>query len=240
MPREFLAHPPCSLLLRRTVLTALGWAALAAGQAAARAAERGPPPLPARALFTPRALTAEHLRLLRQGGLVLYLRHGPSDARRPDQIPVRLDDCHSQRPLTNAGRRQLDQLSRHLHSLGIPYREVISSPFCRVVESARRVFGEPVRIDPALRYTAAMSEQEKRPAVQRTRHWLSLPLSEPALNRVVVAHGPNLAELIDYLPPEGTLVVFRPLGLQADPGFEYLASVELRQWEALLQALAAP
>ena len=57
------------------------------------------------------------------------------------------------------------------------------------------------------------------------------------MNRVVVAHGPNLAELMDYLPPEGTLLIFRPLGLQANPSFEYLASVAPGQWSAWLKTM---
>ena len=210
-------------------------AGFAPGAAAAEVSARPSVSLPARSSFQPTLPTAEHLRLLRQGGLVLYMRHGPSDARRPDQVPVQFNDCSTQRPLTDAGRKYLAQMARDVALLKIPYQGVISSPFCRVEESARRVFGETVHIDVSLRYTAAMPELEKRPAVERTRHWLSLPVVEKGLNRIVVAHGPNLAELMDYLPPEGALLVFRPLGLQANPSFEYLASVTPKQWDALLK-----
>ena len=96
--------------------------------------------------------------------------------------------------------------------------------------------GEVVEIDPALRYTAAMPEAEKAPAVQRTRELISTTVAEPGVNRVVVAHGPNIAELMDYLPREATLVIFRPLG---GGRFEYLASIEPRHWPALLHSVAA-
>lgn len=178
-----------------------------------------------------------HIELLRRGGLVVYMRHGTTDAHIPDQIPVQLDDCASQRPLTNAGRAQLDQLGRFVRSIRIPYTEVISSPFCRAKESAERVFGPPIAVDPALRYTAAMPESEKKPAVARTRHWLSEKVQEAGINRVVVAHGPNIAELIDYLPPEATLIIFRPLGGASHAGFEYLASIEPKHWPELLKQL---
>ena len=210
---------------------------LASGAAAAQVREREPVQLPARSSFKPAPMTAEHLRLLRQGGLVLYMRHGPSDARKPDQVPVRLDDCTTQRPLTDAGRKQLDDIARHIARLRLPYQGVISSPFCRVEESARRVFTGPVKVDVSLRYTAAMPELEKRPAIERTRYWLSLPVQEQGMNRVVVAHGPNMAELMNYLPPEGSLLIFRPLGLAAQPSFEYLASIDSGQWGALLKTL---
>ena len=245
---------PCQIFVRRTfvgLLRSAGVAgavwALAALHAVAAAPmapvapaevfERQIPPLPTRSAFKPTLPTPEHLHLLRQGGLVLYMRHGPSDARRPDQVPVQLNNCDSQRPLTEAGRQYLTQMARDVGLLKVPYHGVISSAFCRVEESARRVFGGPVMIDAALLYTAAMPELEKRPAVERTRYWLSLPVAEAGLNRVVVAHGPNLAEIMDYLPPEGTLLIFRPLGLQADPSFEYLASVAPGQWAELLKTL---
>lgn len=228
---------------RRTGLAALCGAALAVfavwapRPAAAELREREAVSLPARSSFQTTLPTPEHLRLLRQGGLVLYMRHGPSDARRPDQVPVQLNDCSTQRPLTDAGRKFLDQMARDVARLQLPYDGAISSPFCRVEESARRVFGQPVLVDALLRYTAAMPASEKRPAIERTRHWLSLPVLEKGLNRVVVAHGPNLAELMDYLPPEGTLLIFRPLGLQAHPSFEYLGSVAPGQWSAWLKTM---
>lgn len=218
-------------------LCCVAFAVFAPCAAAAEVREREPVVLPVRSSFQPTLLTTEHLRLLHQGGLVVYMRHGPSDASKPDQVPVQLNDCSTQRPLTAAGRKYLDQMAHHVALLKLPYQGVISSPFCRVEESAHRVFGEPVMVDVLLRYTAAMPTLEKRPAVERTRYWLSLPVVEKGLNRIVVAHGPNLADLMNYLPPEGTLILFRPLGLDADPSFEYLASVAPGQWGAVLKTL---
>ena len=225
----------CCAAFAILVVVAVG----APGAAAAEAPENAHDSvsLPERSSFQPTLLTAEHLRLLHQGGLVVYMRHGPSDASKPDQVPVQLNDCSTQRPLTAAGRKYLDQMAHHVALLKLPYQGVISSPFCRVEESAHRVFGEPVMVDVLLRYTAAMPTLEKRPAVERTRYWLSLPVVENGLNRIVVAHGPNLADLMNYLPPEGTLILFRPLGLDADPSFEYLASVAPGQWGTVLKTL---
>lgn len=192
--------------------------------------------IPARSDFEMIVAGVEHVERLRQGGLVIYMRHGATDARFPDRIPVQIDDCASQRPLTDAGRAELDEVGRAFANLRVPYTKTISSPFCRAIESAHRVFGEVVEIDPALRYTAAMPEAEKAPAVQRTRELISTTVAEPGVNRVVVAHGPNIAELMDYLPREATLVIFRPLG---GGRFEYLASIEPRHWPALLHSVAA-
>lgn len=192
--------------------------------------------LPARSAFKPVVASAAHIETLRAGGFVIYMRHGTTDARFPDRIPVRIDDCGSQRPLTDAGRAELDRMGAYFARLGVPYSRVISSPFCRARERARRVFGEPVEVDPLLMYTATMSAADKAPAVARTREWLSTPVAAVGDNRVVVAHGPNIAEVMDYLPREATLVIFRPQDA-AGAGFEYVASIEPGHWPELLQAL---
>jgi phosphohistidine phosphatase SixA len=193
--------------------------------------------VPARSTFQPVVATPAHIEALRRGGFVIYMRHGATDARFPDRIPVQIDDCGSQRPLTDAGRAELDRVGAHFARLGLPYTQVISSPFCRALESARRVFGEPVDVDPLLRYTATMPTAEKAPAVARTREWLSMPVAAEGENRIVVGHGPNIAEIMDYLPKEAAMVVFQPLGQGAEPGFEYVLSIEPGHWAALLQAL---
>ncbi len=193
--------------------------------------------VPPRADFEVIHMTPALIERLREGGLVIYMRHGATDARIPDQIPVDLDDCGSQRPLTQAGRDSLDEIGRNFAKLGLPYERPISSPFCRAKESAERVFGLPIEVDVTLRYTAAMPTAEKAPAVMRTRELVSLPVETPGSNRVVVAHGPNMAEIMDYLPPEATLIIFKPLGLEHPPGFEYLASIEPIDWPVLLNAL---
>lgn len=190
--------------------------------------------IPAPSSFHAVAATAAHIQLLKQGGLVIYMRHGRTDPRFPDMIPVNLDDCDSQRPLSDAGRQLLDQIGISFAKLQIPYRTVISSPFCRAKESAKRVFGEHIKVDIALRYTAAMPDAEKQPAVERTLKWISKSVEEQGYNRIVVAHGPNIAEIMDYLPPESTMIIFRPLGAQ---GFAYIASIEPNHWPALLQEL---
>jgi len=178
--------------------------------------------------------TTAHIQLLKQGGLVIYMRHGRTDPRFPDLIPVDLNSCDSQRPLSDAGRQLLDEVGLNFAKLKIPYRIVISSPFCRAQESAKRVFGEVIEVDIPLRYTAAMPDAEKQPAVDRTRKWISKRVEDEGYNRVVVAHGPNIAEIMDYLPPESTMIIFRPLGEQ---GFEYIASIEPSHWPVLLREL---
>lgn len=189
--------------------------------------------IPTAFAFEPRQASSQLINQLKGGGYVFYLRHGHTDTQLPDQVPVQLDNCDSQRPLTEQGRQQMARVGQALHDLGLPLDPIISSPFCRTLESTEMAFPkQDYQVEKLLMYTAALTSEEKEPIIYRTHELISKPQPEGS-NRVLVAHAPNLAELIDYFPPEGSLVIFKPLG---DEGFKYLASIYLDDWAQLLQA----
>ncbi|MGL6213240.1 hypothetical protein [Billgrantia desiderata] len=175
--------------------------------------------------------SAELLASLYQGGYVFYMRHGPTDTTLPDRVPVDFDDCATQRPLSDEGRELLATVAEHMARHAWPIEDpVLVTPFCRTQETARILFPhKPQQIDELLRYTAAMTDDEKRPVIEHTGKALSLPV-EGSANRMIVAHGPNLADLMDYFPAEGTLVIFSPLG---ETGYLYRASIPPELWPSL-------
>lgn len=171
------------------------------------------------------------LQALQDGGYVLYMRHGNTNNSVADQPRVDLANCRTQRPLNDEGRQVARLVGRAIEQAKIPVSEVHSSPMCRARETATLAFGTRVRVDLNLMYTANLTAQEKQPILAQTRHLLSQPVAAGG-NRVIVAHAPNLADLIGYfVKPEGTVVVFRPLGAQ---GFQYLGSIHPADWSTLL------
>ncbi|HZW24901.1 MAG TPA: histidine phosphatase family protein [Gallionella sp.] len=194
-------------------------------------------PLPAvaaePAAFVEKPVTSELIRQLRAGGYVLYMRHGNTDTSHPDRVPsVDLNDCSTQRPLTEEGVRVATRVGKAIRKARIPLGEIFSSPLCRAKESAAAAFGANIVVNNSLMYTANMTGEEKKPVIEQTRALLSAPV--PAnTNRVLVAHAPNLMDLMGYFPkPEGTVVIFRPLG---DGGFEYLGNIAPQQWQELVR-----
>lgn len=175
------------------------------------------------------------LNQMRQGGLVLYLRHGATDTSRADSVSVNLADCDTQRALNAEGRVQAQQVGRALRQARIPVSEIWHSPMCRAAETARLAFPEfrgPVTAERQLMYTANLTSEDKIPVLAATRRLVSTPAANPASNRVIVAHAPNLADLMGYfVKPEGTVVVLRPLGAGK---FEYLGSIPPAHWARLL------
>jgi hypothetical protein len=78
---------------------------------------------------------------LRRGGVVLAIRHAATDFSKPDQDPVDLKDCRTQRNLSAAGRRDARRIGQGARRLQLRIGAVLSSPFCRTRETARLAFG---------------------------------------------------------------------------------------------------
>lgn len=191
------------------------------------ASAEDPPP------FVETLADRDTLAALRSGGYVLYMRHGPTDNTRPDRVPaVDLDDCATQRPLTEEGRELAASVGRSIRQAAIPIEAVVSSPLCRAKESAEAAFGPDFSVVDGLMYTANLTSEQKKPVLATTREWLSRPVT-PGQNRVIVAHAPNMADLIGFfVKPECTVVVIRPYG---EGRFEYVASIHPDMWPALIE-----
>ncbi len=220
---------PATLLQRRlvtaTVLAGFWFAlTLPAGAQNAPAASNEPPE------FVTSRLTNEQLKALRQGGFVLYMRHGTTDSTQPDRPNLDVNNCSTQRPLNDEGRKVAQQVGAAIKRLQIPVGEVRASPLCRTRETAQLAFGTKVLVDPLLIYTSHLTSAQKQPVVENTRKYLSEPVPAGA-NRVLVAHGPNMADAMGYfVKPEGTVVVLQPRG---QGKFDYLASIKPDQWAEL-------
>jgi phosphohistidine phosphatase SixA len=216
-------RPP---LAARFALAALAALALTSILPAPAPAAEGAAPQTAK--FAEIPATAATLEALRAGGFVLYLRHGTTDNARPDRVPVvDFADCSSQRPLTEEGRQLAARVGDAIRQRRIPIGEIRSSPLCRARDSAAAAFPDrSYTVDEQLMYTANLTDGQKAPIIANTRRLLSAPVAA-GTNRLLVAHAPNLMDLIGYFPKECTLVVFQPRG---EAGFEYVASIPPSLW----------
>ena len=181
----------------------------------------------AQSATTPTLGGAELLAALRAGGHVLYFRHADTDHSQNDQRMTSVEDCTTQRNLSERGREHARALGEAIHALGIPIGTVLASPLCRTVETAMLAFGAAQKA-PAVREGGPLppGNPGRFPAL---RVLLSTPVA-PGANIVVVGHAYPYYALVggQYLS-EGEADVLRPRG--AD--FEVLARVGLAQWRAL-------
>ena len=114
-------------LQRRAAFRALAVAVGVLAVAAAFAAQAG-----ADATAKP-ALT----RALQAGGLVLVLRHAATDFSKPDEDPVDLTDCATQRNLSRQGRADARAIGRGVRRLDLRVSAVLTG---RTRETARLAF----------------------------------------------------------------------------------------------------
>ncbi len=146
--------------------------------------------------------------LLRGGGQIVLIRHGATSGAAGDPAGFRLEDCATQRNLTDAGRAEARRIGAAFRARAIPVARVISSPWCRCLETARLAFGHAEVWD-ALRN--AFVERDAAP--ERTRRLRERLRQVPdGGNLVLVTHGSNIGAAVGVHPAEGELVVVTPDG----------------------------
>ena len=79
--------------------------------------------------------------LLQKGGQVVLIRHGLTTPGFGDPPGFELGECATQRNLVDEGRREAERLGTALRARKVPVARVVSSPWCRCIETARIAFG---------------------------------------------------------------------------------------------------
>jgi len=164
---------------------------------------------------------------LRAGGLVIYFRHAATDFGENDMNMTDYADCKNQRNLTDEGRRDARAIGAAIKRLGLPIGDVLASPFCRTMETARLIFGRAVAT-PAVLGGPAAAAPEKYASLKQL-----LSGSPPAgVDLAVVGHGNPFKAItnVSYLA-EGEAAVLRPLGAA---GFHLVARIPKDGWDALV------
>jgi phosphohistidine phosphatase SixA len=169
---------------------------------------------------------------LQRGGLVLVLRHAATDFSRPDQDPVVLSDCRTQRNLNAQGRADARTIGRGVRRLRLRIGSVLASPFCRAKETARIAFGR-FRISRALLNTIVAEHDARwRRQIRAARRLLGARPAQGMLT-VLVTHGSVVGDTTGQTLEEGETLVFRPLGSSR---FRLLGRILPREWRTLRPA----
>jgi len=179
--------------------------------------------LPAKAEDRP--LTKELLAQLRQGGFILYFRHGETPNYKDPFEGQNFEDCAQQRNLSTEGRAQARALGKAFRDLAIPLGVIRSSPFCRSADTARLAFGR-VEKDLSLMSNGEDNEPGENERIAHLKNIMKIP-PWPQTNTVFVGHGtpPKLLGGDHYLD-EGEAAIFRP----GPNGPVYVTSIKADQW----------
>jgi phosphohistidine phosphatase SixA len=142
--------------------------------------------------------------LLKGGGQVVLIRHAVTTPGVGDPPGFRLEDCATQRNLTDAGRRHARRIGEEWRKRGVPVERVVSSPWCRCLETARLAFGKEHAVSTALSNLFGRGENSER-QVREMRALVSKHAGKG--NLVLVTHGSTIAALTGINPGTGEMVV---------------------------------
>src|SRR6266436_7754255 len=146
--------------------------------------------------------------LLKGGGQVILIRHAITTPGAGDPPGMRLDDCSTQRNLTDEGRRDARRLGAGFDAQGIVVDRVLSSPWCRCLETARLAFGAAEVWQPL---SNLFGRDEARAEHVRQMRAL-VGERRTGGNVVLVSHGSTISALTGVMLAPAEMVVVTPQG----------------------------
>jgi phosphohistidine phosphatase SixA len=141
---------------------------------------------------------------LKSGRYVVLIRHAITDPGVGDPPGFVLNDCSTQRNLSAQGRSDARRIGEAFRNRGIPISEVLSSRWCRCLDTAKLAFG---KVEPASMLDSMFSERGK-PVEEKTRTVLAVAGRRPSSgNLVMVTHNQNILAMTGESVSSGEMVV---------------------------------
>ena len=177
---------------------------------------------------------------LREGGHVIYIRHAKTNKDWGDQISPELDleDCNTQRQLSDEGKVDAKQIGEGIKAAGIPVGNVISSEYCRAYNTAELAFGT-FQKDSNLNFLPCVecTPEDYKTYAKRLSPLMSAQ-PEDGKNTFLVGHDdPFQGVTMSIVPsngiypaPMGVAYVAKPL---RDGKFNLVAKILPKQWQEL-------
>jgi phosphohistidine phosphatase SixA len=157
-------------------------------------------------LAAPAAEAAESIwDQLRAGGLAIMLRHAHA-AGTGDPAGFKVEDCATQRNLSAEGRAQAARVGAAFRERAVPIGRVISSRWCRAIDTARLAFKDP-EILPALDSLFGRRDHAERQNAE-VRAFIRTE-TRPGTNLVLVSHNANIAALTGLSPADAEAIIVK-------------------------------
>ena len=151
---------------------------------------------------------------LKSGGHVMLLRHAATEPGIGDPPGYKLDDCKTQRNLSDAGREQSRAWAKAFAQNAIPVGGVFSSVWCRCVDTAKLAFGK-AETWPALN---SHFDSPQSAATQAEQLKGGIPVRmQKGKNLVLVTHQVNITQLSGLSPNMGEAIIMRVNGTVLQP-----------------------
>ncbi len=174
---------------------------------------------------------------IQQGGYNLYFRHEATNWSQQDAVHQKDDwqscDGSRIRQLSEQGRERAKRTGQAMRSLNIPVSEVLASPYCRTMETARQLDLGYVQPSNDVINMRVAEYFGGRGSVIATARELLARWPASGSNRVIVAHGNVAQAATPVYPDEGEMVIFKPHGKGQ---FTFVGRITPDRWIELSQA----
>jgi phosphohistidine phosphatase SixA len=158
---------------------------------------------------------------LKNGGHVVMVRHGLTTPGTGDPLGFKLDDCATQRNLIEQGREESRKLGRLLRERGISIGRVLSSEWCRCIETAELIaVGNVEKASPLNNLFGRPQNRAKQ--VEGMRELIA-GWKGPG-NLLLVTHGATMGALMGINPETAAGVVLTPAP-GTDEGFRVVGRI---------------
>ena len=187
----------------------------------------------ANADFKDKLSEPELLSALKAGGHIIYFRHAQTEKDYADQADpdMNLDNCETQRKLSEAGLEQAEEIGASFKAKELPVGKVITSEYCRAWQTADIAFGTyeknaKLNFLPFEDYTDEQVEEMK---ANITPFLTEVP--EARTNTVLVGHDDIFEAATGIYPdPQSMAYVLIPDG---KGGFTLQANMLPEEWGEL-------
>jgi phosphohistidine phosphatase SixA len=157
---------------------------------------------------------ADAWKALRAGGHVALMRHADAPGGVGDPPGFRVDDCATQRNLSEKGRADAAKIGVSLQSEGIAFEKILSSPWCRCIDTAKLLNLGMVETEPTFGNVVVLRDQRETLTVGARAliaKWTARG------NLLVVTHGANIQALTGVWLASGEIVVVKRGSDRAEP-----------------------
>jgi len=154
---------------------------------------------------------------LEDGGKLIFIRHAYAPGN-GDPAGFNLDDCFTQRNLSDDGRKQAQRIGEFFNKNKIEIDKVLSSEWCRCKETAKIAFKNYSTNSFLNSFYSSKFSKNKDKQVKAFNYYIKN--LESKKNSIFVTHYVFISEVLNYGPSSGEIVV-------SDKNLNIIGSIEI-------------
>ena len=157
------------------------------------------------------------LNQLEDGGKLIFIRHAYAPGN-GDPAGFNLNDCSTQRNLSDDGRKQAQRIGEFFTKNKIEIDKVLSSEWCRCKETAKIAFKNYSTNSFLNSFYSSKFSKNKDKQVKAFNYYIKN--LESKKNLIFVTHYVFISEVLNYGPSSGEIVV-------SDKNLNIIGSIEI-------------